>query len=56
MIGCDCRVCCSADSRDQRSRASIYVETPERAWVIDTGPDFRAQALRERVRRVDAVV
>ena len=56
MIGCDCRVCCSADPRDQRTRASIYVETPEVAWVVDTGPDFRAQALRERVRRVDAVV
>ena len=56
MIGCDCRVCRSADPRDQRTRASIYVETPECAWVVDTGPDFRAQALRERVRRVDAVV
>ena len=56
MIGCDCRVCTSPDPRDQRSRASIYVETPEAAWVIDTGPDFRMQALRERVRRVDAVV
>jgi phosphoribosyl 1,2-cyclic phosphate phosphodiesterase len=56
MIGCDCRVCTSPDPRDQRSRASIYVETPEAAWVIDTGPDFRMQALRERVQRVDAVV
>ncbi len=56
MIGCDCRVCRSADPRDARTRASIYCETPEAAWLIDTGPDFRAQALRERVRRVDAVV
>ncbi|MGB8167368.1 MAG: MBL fold metallo-hydrolase [Chthoniobacteraceae bacterium] len=56
MIGCDCLVCTSSDPRDQRTRASLYVETPECAWVVDTGPDFRAQALRERVRRVDAVV
>lgn len=56
MIGCDCAVCTSHDPRDQRTRTSIYVETPECAWVVDTGPDFRAQALRERVRRLDAVV
>ena len=56
MIGCDCAVCTSSDPRDRRTRASVYVETPECAWLIDTGPDFRTQALRERVRRVDAVV
>lgn len=56
MIGCDCRVCKSTDPRDKRTRSSIYVETPESAWVIDTGPDFRTQALRENVRRLDAVV
>jgi phosphoribosyl 1,2-cyclic phosphate phosphodiesterase len=56
MVGCECRVCQSIDPRDRRTRSSIYLETPECAWVIDTGPDFRAQALRERVTRVDAVV
>jgi phosphoribosyl 1,2-cyclic phosphate phosphodiesterase len=56
LIGCECAVCCSADPRDQRSRSSIYVETPEAAWIVDTGPDFRTQALRENLRRVDAVV
>ena len=56
MIGCDCAVCTSPDPRDRRTRSSIYVETPECAWVIDTGPEFRVQCLRENIRRVDAVV
>jgi phosphoribosyl 1,2-cyclic phosphate phosphodiesterase len=56
MIGCDCAVCSSTDPRDKRTRASVYLETPGGAFVVDTGPDFRQQALRERIRRVDAVV
>lgn len=56
MIGCDCDVCRSPDPRDKRLRSSIYIETPECAWVVDTGTDFRTQALRENIRRVDAVV
>ena len=56
VIGCDCAVCMSDDPRDRRTRSSIYVETPECAWVVDTGTDFRAQCLREKVRRLDAVV
>jgi phosphoribosyl 1,2-cyclic phosphate phosphodiesterase len=56
MIGCDCGVCRSDDPRDQRLRSSVYVETPECAWVVDTGTDFRTQALRANIRRLDAVV
>jgi phosphoribosyl 1,2-cyclic phosphate phosphodiesterase len=56
MIGCDCSVCRSPDPRDKRLRSSIYIETPECSWVVDTGTDFRTQALREDIRRVDAVV
>jgi phosphoribosyl 1,2-cyclic phosphate phosphodiesterase len=56
MIGCDCAVCRSPDPRDQRLRSSIYVETPEGSWVVDTGTDFRTQALRENIRHVDAVI
>jgi phosphoribosyl 1,2-cyclic phosphate phosphodiesterase len=56
VIGCDCPVCHSPDPRDQRLRCSIYLETPECSWVVDTGPDFRTQVLRTNIRRVDAVV
>ena len=56
MIGCDCAVCRSDDPRDNRLRSSIYVETPECAWVVDTGTDFRTQALRANIRRLDAVI
>jgi phosphoribosyl 1,2-cyclic phosphate phosphodiesterase len=56
MIGCDCAVCHSSDPRDTRLRSSIYIETPECAFVVDTGTDFRTQALRENIRHLDAVV
>ncbi len=56
MIGCDCAVCHSPDPRDNRTRSSIYIETPECAFVVDTGTDFRTQALRENIRHLDAVV
>ncbi len=56
VIGCDCQVCRSEDARDNRTRSSIYVESSECAFVVDTGTDFRTQCLRENVRRLDAVV
>jgi len=55
MIACDCPVCSSADPRNQRTRASILVRNREKALLVDTTPDLRAQALRNNVRRVDAV-
>lgn len=56
MIGCDCTVCKSLDFRDKRLRSSIHLDVQGRSIVIDTGPDFRAQMLRESVRRLDAVI
>ncbi len=56
VIGCRCAVCQSEDPRDRRSRSSLYVQTPGFAFVVDTGPDFRTQCLRESISVVDAVV
>ena len=56
MIGCDCETCHSTDSRDRRCRSSIWLQTPEASWVVDTGPDFRYQCLRAGVRHLDAAV
>lgn len=57
MIGCDCAVCRSADPRDNRLRPSIYVECEDgQRILVDTTPDFRQQALRHDIRRVDAVL
>ena len=55
-LGCECAVCQSEDSRDKRTRCSVYIQTPEKDWVIDTGPDFRTQCLREKVKKVEAAV
>ena len=55
MIGCDCEVCASDDPRDSRSRCAAYVRAGDLGILIDTGPDLRAQVLREGIERVDAV-
>lgn len=59
-LGCDCRVCTSSDPRDRRLRPSIAVEWTnagvDQRVIIDTGPDFREQALREQIRHIDAVL
>lgn len=55
-IGCQCRVCTSSDPRDRRTRPSILLEYAERCVLIDTTPDFRQQAIREQIRKLDAIV
>ena len=65
-LGCDCAVCISAtppgpwlpppEPKNRRTRPSLRVAYNHRTVLIDTGPDFHAQAIREHIRRVDAVL
>lgn len=55
-IGCKCSVCRSANPRNHRRRASLYVVAAGQHIIIDTPPDFREQVLTYRVPRVDAVL
>jgi phosphoribosyl 1,2-cyclic phosphate phosphodiesterase len=55
-LGCDCDVCHSPDPRDNRLRPSIMVQYHGRTVLIDTTPDFRQQALREHIPRIDAIL
>jgi len=56
LIACDCQVCTSSNHKDKRLRSSILVESSSTKIAIDSGPDFRQQLLRERVKMLDAVV
>ena len=56
MIGCGCEVCRSRDSRDKRLRASALVEYEGMTILVDAGPDFRQQMLREGISHVDAIL
>ena len=56
VIGCDCTVCRSDDSRNRRGRASLYVQAAHTNVVIDTSVDFRAQVLTYGVARIDSVL
>lgn len=63
MVGCECATCTSGDVRDNRTRPSIAISwgsagadsSSHHCVLIDTGPEFRMQALREEIRSVDAV-
>lgn len=55
-LACPCRVCHSTDPHDNRTRPSILLSRGGRNVVIDTSPDFREQALRENIQRLDAII
>lgn len=56
IIGCGCAVCSSTDPRDKRLRSSVLVEQNGVRIVIDSGPDFRYQMLREHISEIDAIL
>jgi len=56
VIACKCKVCSSLDFRDKRLRASVYIEVDGQSLVIDSGPDFRHQILRENITNLDALI
>lgn len=56
VITCQCEVCTSTDLKNNRTRTSLLIQSDTTTVVIDTGPDFRAQMLREKVQDLDAVV
>lgn len=56
MIACDCEVCTSTDTKDNRLRSSILVQSETTTLVIDTTPDFRYQMLRAGVKKMDGII
>ena len=56
VIGCNCEICSSLDFRDKRLRSSVHLEIGDKSLVIDTGPDFRQQMLRERISSLDGIL
>jgi len=56
MIGCSCHVCKSSDPRDQRLRTGLMIENNDQRLIIDISADFRQQALREKIDKLDALL
>lgn len=56
IIACECEVCRSQNPKDNRLRTSILIQSNQAKVVIDSGPDFRQQMLREKVKSLDAVI
>ena len=56
VIACDCDVCLSSDKRDKRLRSSVMISINNLNYLIDCGPDFRQQMLREQIQDIRAIL
>ena len=56
VIACDCKVCSSTDQKDKRLRCSVMISIDGQNYCIDSGPDFRQQMLRERVKTLSGIL
>ena len=55
-LGCDCATCTSEDPRDQRLRTGLMIENHDQRLLVDISTDFRQQALRAKIHRLDAIL
>ncbi len=56
MIGCKCEVCTSTNPKEKRLRSSVLININDKNILIDAGPDFRQQMLREDINKLDAIL
>jgi phosphoribosyl 1,2-cyclic phosphate phosphodiesterase len=56
VVACNCAICRSKDARDKRLRASVMIKVNGHNFVIDCGPDFRYQMIRENVEDISAII
>ncbi|MCR4578832.1 MAG: MBL fold metallo-hydrolase [Treponema sp.] len=57
VIACDCPVCTSKDPKDKRYRSSVYIESDDGKYIlVDIGPEFRIQALENKIKKIDALL
>jgi len=56
VIGCDCEACISTDTRDDRLRSGVAIESDGINIIIDTGPDLRQQMLKIKLKHLNAIL
>tara|TARA_Y100000741_G_scaffold83900_2_gene61681 strand:- start:241 stop:999 length:759 start_codon:yes stop_codon:yes gene_type:complete len=56
VIGCTCAVCVSQDTKNKRLRSSALIKISNKNILIDTGPDLRQQALKNKINKIDYVL
>ena len=56
VIACHCEVCSSLDYRDKRLHTSVHILVDKHSFIIDSGPDFRQQVLKEGIEKLDALI